>query len=147
MTTIYFFKEKILMPTCPNCGETVMKGDPYCPHCSSTLKWYSPEDNSKEDSQYKNDEIPTPKEDYDQPNYLEGYYEKTDEIENARKEYIKKYDAYSKNSDTISAHNTVKEYLKRYPYDLTFMRLVSVHARQNGDISMLEAMYEKLGMD
>lgn len=27
------------MPTCPNCGEIVMNGDPYCPHCGSTLRW------------------------------------------------------------------------------------------------------------
>ena len=23
------------MPTCPNCGEIVMNGDPYCPNCGS----------------------------------------------------------------------------------------------------------------
>ncbi len=26
------------MPTCPNCGNIVMNGDPYCPHCGTTFK-------------------------------------------------------------------------------------------------------------
>lgn len=26
------------MPTCPNCGEIVMNGDPYCPNCGSVLR-------------------------------------------------------------------------------------------------------------
>ena len=26
------------MPTCPNCGEIVMNGDPYCPNCGTTFK-------------------------------------------------------------------------------------------------------------
>ncbi len=28
-----------MMPTCPNCGEIVMNGDPYCPHCGTTFRW------------------------------------------------------------------------------------------------------------
>ena len=28
------------MVTCPNCGEIVMKGDPYCTHCGTVLRWY-----------------------------------------------------------------------------------------------------------
>jgi hypothetical protein len=27
------------MPTCPNCREIVMEGDPYCPHCGAHFKW------------------------------------------------------------------------------------------------------------
>ena len=27
------------MPTCPNCGEIVMNGDPYCSHCGTTFNW------------------------------------------------------------------------------------------------------------
>ena len=27
------------MATCPNCGEVVMDGDPYCSHCGSALRW------------------------------------------------------------------------------------------------------------
>ena len=26
------------MPTCPNCGEIVMNGDPYCSHCGATFR-------------------------------------------------------------------------------------------------------------
>ena len=26
------------MPTCPNCGEIVMKGDPYCPNCGTVFR-------------------------------------------------------------------------------------------------------------
>ena len=26
------------MPTCPNCGEIVMNGDPYCPNCGSVFR-------------------------------------------------------------------------------------------------------------
>lgn len=31
------------MPTCPNCGEIVMNGDPYCPHCGTTFRWVEEE--------------------------------------------------------------------------------------------------------
>lgn len=31
------------MPTCPNCGEIVMNGDPYCPHCGATFRWVEDE--------------------------------------------------------------------------------------------------------
>lgn len=27
------------MPVCPNCGEIVMEGDPYCSHCGATFIW------------------------------------------------------------------------------------------------------------
>lgn len=27
------------MPTCPNCGEIVMNGDPYCSNCGTTFAW------------------------------------------------------------------------------------------------------------
>ena len=33
------------MAMCPNCGEMVMDGDPYCSHCGSTLRWYYDEKN------------------------------------------------------------------------------------------------------
>lgn len=28
-----------MMPTCPNCGEIIMNGDPYCPNCGTTFRW------------------------------------------------------------------------------------------------------------
>lgn len=27
------------MATCPNCGELIMNGDPYCSHCGTALRW------------------------------------------------------------------------------------------------------------
>jgi len=27
------------MPTCPNCGEILMNGNPYCSHCGTALRW------------------------------------------------------------------------------------------------------------
>lgn len=32
------------MATCPNCGEIIMTGDPYCPHCGTTLIWSDDDD-------------------------------------------------------------------------------------------------------
>lgn len=32
------------MPTCPNCGELLMTGDPYCTHCGATIRWYDEEE-------------------------------------------------------------------------------------------------------
>ena len=39
------------MPTCPNCGEIVMNGDPYCSHCGTTFSWGDDEDD--EDDCYR----------------------------------------------------------------------------------------------
>lgn len=39
------------MATCPNCGEMVMNGDPYCTNCGATLRWYfDDEDDYEKDS-------------------------------------------------------------------------------------------------
>lgn len=32
------------MATCPDCGEIVMEGDPYCEHCGAHLIWIDDED-------------------------------------------------------------------------------------------------------
>ena len=32
------------MPTCPNCGEIIMEGDPYCSHCGTAFMWYHDDD-------------------------------------------------------------------------------------------------------
>lgn len=37
------------MATCPNCGEIVMEGDPYCSHCGSSLRWNLDDDGRRED--------------------------------------------------------------------------------------------------
>lgn len=34
------------MPTCPNCGEIVMNGDPYCSNCGTTFAWGSDDDDN-----------------------------------------------------------------------------------------------------
>jgi hypothetical protein len=36
------------MYTCPSCGEIVMEGDPYCPHCGSHLNWPGKSESSHE---------------------------------------------------------------------------------------------------
>ena len=35
------------MPTCPNCGSIVMKGDPYCSHCGTAFQWSDDEETEK----------------------------------------------------------------------------------------------------
>jgi len=37
------------MPTCPNCGEIVMNGDPYCSNCGTTFDWYDEDEDEDED--------------------------------------------------------------------------------------------------
>ena len=44
------------MATCPNCGELVMDGDPYCSHCGSTFIW-SEEDDEDEYNQLREEYI------------------------------------------------------------------------------------------
>ena len=34
------------MPTCPNCGNIVMNGDPYCSNCETILRWTNKEDDT-----------------------------------------------------------------------------------------------------
>lgn len=41
------------MPTCPNCGEIVMNGDPYCPHCGTTFRWVDDEYEMKRERKNK----------------------------------------------------------------------------------------------
>lgn len=36
------------MPTCPNCGSIIMKGDAYCSHCGTALKWENEEQDNLE---------------------------------------------------------------------------------------------------
>lgn len=39
------------MPNCPNCGEIVMEGDPYCSHCGAHFIWdFDDEDDYERDS-------------------------------------------------------------------------------------------------
>lgn len=41
------------MATCPNCGEIVMNGDPYCTNCGATLRWTF---DDEEDYEHSSDE-------------------------------------------------------------------------------------------
>ena len=38
------------MATCPNCGEIVMEGDPYCSNCGCTFSWIDDEEDIPKDS-------------------------------------------------------------------------------------------------
>lgn len=38
------------MPTCPNCGEIIMEGDPYCSYCGTHLRWDFNDDSHVGDS-------------------------------------------------------------------------------------------------
>ncbi len=51
------------MPTCPNCGEIVMNGDPYCSHCGATFRW------DDDDNVDFSDHSPGLKSDEDSPVY------------------------------------------------------------------------------
>lgn len=47
-------KEVIVMATCPNCGEIVMTGDPYCTNCGATLRWHFDDEEEYEPPEEKN---------------------------------------------------------------------------------------------
>lgn len=38
------------MATCPDCGEIVMEGDPYCPNCGAVFDW--DDDEEEDDDEY-----------------------------------------------------------------------------------------------
>ena len=40
------------MATCPNCGEIVMNGDPYCTHCGTALRWSDEYSQSRSSRRY-----------------------------------------------------------------------------------------------
>ena len=42
------------MVTCPNCGEIVMNGDPYCTNCGTTFKWYFDDEDDLEIDEEEN---------------------------------------------------------------------------------------------
>ncbi len=44
------------MATCPDCGEIVMEGDPYCSNCGATLSWSGDEKTSSHSYHYPTDE-------------------------------------------------------------------------------------------
>ena len=37
------------MATCPDCGEIVMEGDPYCPNCGAVFDWDDDEDDDDDE--------------------------------------------------------------------------------------------------
>lgn len=35
------------MAMCPNCGQIIMNGDPYCSHCGTALNWSADDSSSR----------------------------------------------------------------------------------------------------
>lgn len=62
-----------MMPTCPNCGEIVMNGDPYCPHCGATFRWVSDEEDEEDNLGYFLDVFRIAKGVYDKGDYSESF--------------------------------------------------------------------------
>lgn len=42
----------ITMPTCPDCGNIIMEGDPYCEHCGAHLSWSDERESQPEENRY-----------------------------------------------------------------------------------------------
>ena len=61
------------MPTCPNCGEIVMNGDPYCPHCGATLRWISDEEDEDNNLAYFLQDFRIAKRNYDEGDYSKSF--------------------------------------------------------------------------
>ena len=40
------------MAYCPDCGEIVMEGDPYCSHCGAHLVWVFDDEDEDDDDCY-----------------------------------------------------------------------------------------------
>ena len=71
------------MATCPNCGEIVMNGDPYCTNCGATLRWTF---DDEEDF-----ESPSENEDSDDLNKLYDLMVKSDMTTDERFDLFKDY--------------------------------------------------------
>ena len=61
------------MPTCPNCGEIVMNGDPYCPHCGATLRWINDEEDEDNNTAYFLQDFRIAKRNYDEGDYSKSF--------------------------------------------------------------------------
>lgn len=139
------------MPTCPNCGEIVMQGDPYCSHCGTAFRWREDEDDYfddyvsalklktrhlTEDEEYRS-ALETVKE-------LREYDDANNELKALRNHYIELYVRYAKDLEYGDANNAVNEYLEIFPDDLTFLKIISVKAREYRDLDLVNEINYRL---
>ena len=61
------------MATCPNCGEIVMNGDPYCSNCGATLRWISDEEDEDNNLAYFLQDFRIAKRNYDEGDYSKSF--------------------------------------------------------------------------
>ena len=133
------------MPTCPNCGEIVMNGDPYCSHCGATFRWdddidfgdYSYGSKSAEDSPV-----------YDWP--FDGIRELSEEeyakLKPVRDRYVERYVRHVKDLEYGDAHAVYDEYVAMHPGDFLFLKMISINARQFLDSELVDEISYRLDM-
>ena len=139
------------MPTCPNCGEMVMAGDPYCSHCGTTFRW-ADDDNSNDHISglrlkvrhlIRNEEYESALEAVRQ---LMKYGDASDEMKAVRCHYVKLYAQYAEDLRYGDACDVVDEYLEIFPDDRVFLSLISLKARECRHSDLLDEINYKLDM-
>ena len=93
------------MPTCPNCGEIVMNGDPYCPHCGATFRWVD------EEYEMKREKYKRPLEVYLKDVPISRFNESIDKLQ----EYDHITIRIKKSFDLTNAKNTLFDLRQDYP--------------------------------
>ena len=128
------------MVNCPNCGELVMEGDPYCSHCGATFAW-SDEDDEEDYNQLREEYIARKRteSEIEKGNYKDALmtisknseFDMSDLQGEIRRHYIKEY---MKDHD-ISIYD---EYVSIMPNDIYFLSQIAVIERHHGNLALVD---------
>lgn len=158
---------------CPRCGSFISPGDAYCPECgyrerveeedvdfyvqdSITAGRRQKEGPVKEESR----ECPKIQEGLSKALESEDYkialmlardlreYECSadvaEELKKICRHYIKRYDELMRKGNRIDANWVFEEYVDIYPYDMAFLSVIAIKARENGNLDLVNRVYDMM---
>ena len=157
---------------CPRCGSFISPGDAYCPECGYREQSDEMEDYPVHPSLSAGSEAkakPVADESVECPKIQEGLskalesedykialmlardlreYECSadvaEELKKIRRHYIKRYDELMRKGNRIDANWVFEEYVDIYPYDMTFLSVIAIRARENGNLDLVNRVYDMM---
>ena len=158
---------------CPRCGSFISAGDAYCPECGYQERNEEEEDDFYVQDSIaagsRQKEWPVKEESKECPKIQEGISKSLesedykialmlardlreygcsadvgDELKKIRRHYLKKYDDFLREGNRIDANWVFEEYVDIYPYDMTFLSVIAIKARENGNLDLVNRIYDMM---